>query len=101
MIKLIKLLELNINPPYLRWNNLIQKLRDYWIIDSEFFNDMGMFHIDDINKNYPNEYVISELVALNLYEDIEKFYQRNKKVIMDGIDYTDYYLKAKEMYERE
>lgn len=102
MIKLMDLIELTVNNPNgFKWEYLITLLQNYYHVDNGFFNDMGMHNINDIRREYHGAYVIRELVALNLHKEIEDKYIKTGKVIMDGNDYTEDYLRTKKMYERE
>jgi hypothetical protein len=85
----------------LRSSDLFKTLGKYYGYDPEYFEDYGILSQSDLRSYFEGKYIVTELVALNIYQEILDFYNKYKKVVVDKVDYTKDFLNAMEMYERD
>lgn len=92
LLKILNELEINKPTPSLKYDDLIKYLYKVFEEDPGYFNDMGMFSKEDIYEGFKGGYIVSEIIAVDDEEGrnvLKKFYSKYKKIIVDGIDYTN------------
>jgi hypothetical protein len=85
----------------LKSEDLFKTLDKYYDYDPEYFEDLDVHSKEELRFAFQGKYIVTELVALNIYKEILDFYNKYNKVIVNGVDYTKDFLNAMSYYERD
>jgi len=85
------------NPLSLRSENLLQLLCNYYDEDPDFFEDIGISSKEVLRGHYGNniDSLIMELISLGIDDELDNFYNKNNKIIIDNNDFTKNYKEYK------
>ena len=88
------------NPLSLRSENLLQLLCNYYDEDPDFFEDIGISSKEVLRGHYGNniDSLIMELISLGIDDELDNFYNKNNKIIIDNNDFTKNYKEYKGLH---
>jgi hypothetical protein len=81
----------------LNYDNLIQPLLKLYT-NPEYSLSDNYDSKEELYNALKGKYIVSELLAYDLDTPLEDYLRKNNKIVIDGVDYTDYYWESVAMY---